>query len=72
MFYLLETSSPTCYQDHVKISLQTGKGKKPENILNFGEKTGKYPDFGGKTENIRILHKNSLLRKGNIQKKSQI
>jgi hypothetical protein len=45
VFYLLETSSPTCYQDHVKISLQTGKGKKPENILNFGEKTGKYPDF---------------------------
>ncbi len=46
MFYLLETSSPSCYQDHVKISFQTGKGKKPENILNFDEKNGKNPDWG--------------------------
>jgi hypothetical protein len=72
LFYLFETSSPTCYQDHVKISFQTGKGKKPENILYFGEKAGKYPDFGEKPENIWILHKNSYLRKGNIQEKSQI
>jgi len=45
----LEKSSPTCYQDHVKLSFQTGKGKNPT-ILIMGQKTGIYPDF-----NMRIL-----------------
>jgi hypothetical protein len=51
----LETSSPTCYQYHVKISNR--EREKSENIRILGEKTGKYPDFGEKPENIRILWK---------------
>jgi hypothetical protein len=43
----LETSSPTCYQYHVKISNR--EREKSENIRILGEKTGKYPNFGGKT-----------------------
>jgi hypothetical protein len=76
LFYLLETSSPTCYQDHVKISNR--EREKSENILilggktgkysDFGEKTGKYPDFVEKTGNYPDFY----LRIRNIKQKSQI